>query len=282
MEKKQIGMDDWIVRATQQIKFAPDRSSVAAELREHIEDKIFDIRRIYSDMPEDEAMQRALNQMGDAEEVGRELAKIHTPWLGYLWRASQVLLCAACLFIAFQIWMGIDLWPGFGPTSFYSTGEGVEHYMEKRYPEYYDAKPTELVLPQSVTAGEYHIAVTRAELWGTTEEQPDWKYEREIYLTFEVEYDRFWETPAQFIDRLYAVDDLGNKVLSWREFNEWEGEPAPIHYTKFGGMTYKTPRLCRYEIIIPVPAWEAKYLDVRYDWIGTEISFKFDLTGGAV
>ena len=29
--------------------------------------------------------------MGDPGEIGRELAKIHRPWLGYLWRCSQIL-----------------------------------------------------------------------------------------------------------------------------------------------------------------------------------------------
>ena len=29
--------------------------------------------------------------MGDPEEIGKKLAQIHKPWLGYLWRASRVL-----------------------------------------------------------------------------------------------------------------------------------------------------------------------------------------------
>jgi len=92
VEKKQYGVDDWIVRATQKIKFTPDRLAVAAELREHVEDKLYDLSRIYPDMTEEAAAQRALSQMGDAEEVGEKLAKIHTPWMGWLWRLSQVIL----------------------------------------------------------------------------------------------------------------------------------------------------------------------------------------------
>ena len=39
-------------------------------------------------LPED-AEARALEDMGDPEEIGKELARIHKPWLGYLWRASK-------------------------------------------------------------------------------------------------------------------------------------------------------------------------------------------------
>ena len=37
--------------------------------------------------------------MGDPEEIGKELARIHKPWLGYLWRASQGLAVAALIWL---------------------------------------------------------------------------------------------------------------------------------------------------------------------------------------
>ena len=48
-------------------------------------------------MSRPEAGELALAQMGDPEEIGRELAKIHKPWLGYLWRFSQVLLAVVAV-----------------------------------------------------------------------------------------------------------------------------------------------------------------------------------------
>ena len=270
----------WLTLATEKIKFGADRRAVHAELREHIEDKILDIRRIYPDMTEEAAAKRALSQMGDAVEVGRELAKIHRPWLGYIWRLSQVLLIMVSLYIGFQIWAGVDLWPGFGSTALYSNGEGIERYMEKHYSDYYDSLPIKLHLPVSVTAGEYSISIIDAELWGSKTEQPDWKYEREVYLTFEVEYDRFWESPLLFIQNIYAEDDLGNRVYSNIEFDEWEGIPSDPFYTKFGTRTFNSVRQCRYEILIPIPDWQAKTLYIRYDHMGSDISFALDLTGG--
>ena len=53
----------------------------------HIEDKMADLRRVFPDIPPDEARDRALSAMGDAEELKRELARVHRPWLGWLWTA---------------------------------------------------------------------------------------------------------------------------------------------------------------------------------------------------
>ena len=35
--------------------------------------------------------------MGDPKEIGRALARLHRPWLGWLWRLSQIALAWAVL-----------------------------------------------------------------------------------------------------------------------------------------------------------------------------------------
>lgn len=40
-------------------------------------------------MTREEAESRAIAEMGDAGEIGKELARIHRPWLEYLWTASK-------------------------------------------------------------------------------------------------------------------------------------------------------------------------------------------------
>ena len=82
----------WLDKATEGIQFGPDRKAVRAELDGHLDDKIQDLQRIFPDLSAWEATQMALSGMGDPEEIGRELARIHKPWLGYLWRASQITL----------------------------------------------------------------------------------------------------------------------------------------------------------------------------------------------
>ena len=92
MEQKKEAAAQWLDRATEGIRFGPDRKTVRAELSAHLEDKALDFQRIFPDLTEAEAQERAAAEMGDPEEIGRELAKLHKPWLGYLWRASQITL----------------------------------------------------------------------------------------------------------------------------------------------------------------------------------------------
>lgn len=85
-------MDSWLDIAVSGIRFGPDRRAVRAELAGHMEDKIADLRRIFPDIPEEEARDRALSAMGDPEELKRALAKIYRPWLGWLWQFSRGLM----------------------------------------------------------------------------------------------------------------------------------------------------------------------------------------------
>lgn len=88
MEEKR-NRDSWLDKATGGIRFSPDRRAVRAELEAHLEDKAADLARIFPDMSPEEAQDRALEGMGDPEELGKELARVHRPWLGYLWVASR-------------------------------------------------------------------------------------------------------------------------------------------------------------------------------------------------
>ena len=81
----------WLDTAVSGIRFGPDRRAVRAELEGHIEDKTADLQRIFPDIPESEARDRALAGMGDAEELKISLSKIHKPWLGYSNSAYQEL-----------------------------------------------------------------------------------------------------------------------------------------------------------------------------------------------
>ena len=89
----------WLDRATAGIRFKPDREEVRAELSAHLEDKALDFQRIFPGLTEEEAQERAAAEMGDPMEIGKELARIHKPWLGYLWRASQVLAGGALIWL---------------------------------------------------------------------------------------------------------------------------------------------------------------------------------------
>lgn len=82
----------WLDTAVSGIRFGLDREDVRAELEAHIEDKTIDLMRIFPDMEETEARERALTGMGDPEELKISLAKVHRPWLGRLWMVSRYML----------------------------------------------------------------------------------------------------------------------------------------------------------------------------------------------
>lgn len=82
----------WVDAVCEQVRFQPDRKAIAKELRVHYEDHVKDLLRLGRN-PE-LAAERALAAMGDAQEVGRALDKVHKPWLGWLWEVSRVLALA--------------------------------------------------------------------------------------------------------------------------------------------------------------------------------------------
>ena len=82
----------WVDAVCEQIRFQPDRKAIAAELRVHYEDHVKDLLRL--GRSQELAEERALAAMGDAQEVGRALDKVHKPWLGWLWEMSRALAWA--------------------------------------------------------------------------------------------------------------------------------------------------------------------------------------------
>ena len=89
----------WCDTATRQVRFFWDRSDIAAELTAHYEDHVKDLERIGFD--HDLALERALGAMGDAEEVGRALDRVHKPLLGWLWLVSKVMVPVLALIALF-------------------------------------------------------------------------------------------------------------------------------------------------------------------------------------
>ena len=105
----------WLDTATRGIRFGPDRRAVRAELEEHIEDRTEQLSSWLD--PGSEALEaEALRGMGDAEELGRKLARLHRPWLGWLWYASRALVGILLLVCLLGVGSGIQKWqPGHVP-----------------------------------------------------------------------------------------------------------------------------------------------------------------------
>lgn len=73
--------DNFLNKVCQEIKYKPARRGIAEELELHIEDIKEDYLK--SGIKENEAEEKAVAQMGHAEEIGKKLNKIHKPKLDW-------------------------------------------------------------------------------------------------------------------------------------------------------------------------------------------------------
>lgn len=81
---------NWRATVVAQVRFKPDRAAIQQELTAHYEDHVRDLERLK--YPTELAEKRAVEAMGDPEEIGRALDRVHKPWLGWLWKVSRILL----------------------------------------------------------------------------------------------------------------------------------------------------------------------------------------------
>lgn len=211
MERDQMNGFQWLYIATRGIRFRPDRAAVRRELEAHLEDKQADLRRIFPEMSQEEVERRAVESMGDAWEVRKQLAKIHKPWLGYLWRLSQVLAVLACLWlVSFGLFRGEDAYLG---DDGYSELWDVDNLPgtavmgdqdDRRYLPGDDPRQLlALEIGQTEHVGGQNVSLRRAALW-----QGDNR--RELYLYLRVDTWRFWERGVLREEWMKVTDDRGN------------------------------------------------------------------------
>ena len=249
-------MDDytfqaWLDTAVRGIRFGPDRRAVRAELYGHLEDKIADLRRIFPDLKREEAEDMALSQMGDPDAIGRELARLHRPWLGYLWRASQIVLAAALVWAALLLadYSGYRLWPDQAAQSQWAAEQRAEFSAHRP-----------LVCLTEQTVGQYTLRVRSGELWS----DPD-RGTRASYLRLEVQSTRPWaELNWNMLNHLYAVDDRGNVIPAQNE-----GSAPAVTWERAGT---DGPFRSQIDLVIPLPDPAAEGLVLIYDWLGAGLS----------
>lgn len=201
-----MGMYSWLSIATSGIRFGPDREAVRRELMEHMEDKTADLMRIFPDMTEEEAGERALAGMGDAWELKKELAKVHTPWLGYLWRCTQVLVWGL---LALSLIAALDSAGDLLRNQAYLWKEARQSRVvgralyEDGVPDWEGERLALLQVDGEARLGRSVLSVSRAARWREPERDC-------IYLRLRITWDRPWETNQMSINFLWAEDDLGN------------------------------------------------------------------------
>ena len=197
--------DRWLNTAVSGIRFYVDRNRVRKELEGHLEDKIADLRRIFPDIPEEEAGERALAAMGDAWELKQELARVHRPWLGYLWRCTQVLVWGLLLLSLIAALAS----GGLLEDQVYRWKEARQSravgraLYEDGVPDWEGERLAVLQVDGEARLGRAVISVSRAARWREPEGDC-------LYLRLRVTWDRPWEANYFAINCLRAEDDLGN------------------------------------------------------------------------
>ena len=287
MENTEQGREKWLDIAVEGIRFRPDRAAVRSELAAHLEDKRADLQRIFPDISPEEAESRALKAMGDPEELGRELARIHRPWLGYLWRLSQALCVCMILGVLWGNLNGTNPLDSWFQTSPSWLGAQMEDRQEELERIVFGSEIQFRPLPgqRAVEYRGYTFTVEEGTVWELLGEPPEDRlvpYERAVLLTLRVE----WSRPdqplaAKFSEELWAEDDRGNRYLSYEDYYHGEddmpqwGEPQLLHC----GVLARTPLNCTYEVVLPVLSRETAQVILRYTYGGADLSIPVVLEG---
>ena len=168
---------EWLETAAKGIRFRPDRLAVEAELREHLEDKTADMARIFH-IEGEEAEKEALKRMGDPEEIGKKLAQIHKPWLGYLWTASKWLVVIAFIVALPLLLVKATEWPWISSEwrTNSRTAQEMEYWVTGGSQPHHDAVPhmsSEAFFhpDESLWVGSHRLEMKRAGLWSSGEYQ---------------------------------------------------------------------------------------------------------------
>lgn len=287
MEDRQ-SIQSWLSAAVGGIRFKPDRVEAERELRGHIEDKMADLRRLYPDLLRDEAEKMALDRMGDPEEIGKELAKIHKPWLGWLWRASQIGLAAV---LALSLWTAVPkVWESVrGDADYrqYLEEQGLKNrdrveafYLEGTDPfETGAADRTEddpvrcrlLELVEggaAVRAGHYRLRLAGAALWSLQME--DGTRRQTLFCDLRAAGLPWEPMSLNILRRVSAVDSLGNRypsLVQWSAGRQGE-QPFSINAELDTQVPDPTPLEKRFCLALENLAPGAEWVRLEYSLEG--------------
>ena len=265
----------WLDAATKAIRFGPDRKAVRAELEEHLEDKALDLQRIFPDLTVEEAKERAASEMGEPEKIGKELAKVHKPWLGWLWMFSRVLLVCSVV-LSFFLLLQLALLLLAVPVALLSGGGQEASPAASPVEEQYGDQGTlnylgELEESGAVQAGEYTFTAGPGELWSLTGDGAR-RYVAAVPL--EVRHDR----PGEMLyftvwDRMWAEDGQGSRLPFLSDPPEGEDVGNCVWITEGSRGVFRDS----YTLFLELPSLEAGQVSLRYDRFGVDFTLPISL-----
>ncbi len=272
MKTEKSGVGRWLDGATGGLKFPPDRRAARQELLDHIMDRTEAYRRNFPDMTAGEAERKAVEQMGDPQEVGRALARLHHPWVGFLWYGCRGLLggaaLAVLLLVVLQPKLMNALWDG-----------GISWAVEQADRRFLGLEE-EWTAPAPVELDHHTLTVPRAARIEEKWSRPDTN--QEVYacesaaITLRIRAKLPWDRPGEgdlaIPARLTAVDSHG-KALGldrWTEEDRFEGQ-APILAGRRGVFWQE------YELLLRDLTPGAQWVELDYHFGGTQFKIRVDI-----
>ena len=251
------------------VRFSPDHAAISAELTGHMEEHRDALLERYPDMPLRDAESRAVQAMGDAEELGRWLDQIHNPRLGWfqIW-FRRLVWTLAVLILLFALPRAKEMILNLAaPPNYDGFGIGyvLEHYEE--YDIAADYTPGAVWQYEGYTFSIQRAVVTRSD--------------EALHLSYllKVTHPNPWQRGPEFRAWLWAEDDLGNRYPSRGQQALYQlptsaGDSA-------GNPTAAYPFASYYDLWVGGIDPEANSLTLRFDRYGeTAIYLTLPLKGG--
>ena len=295
----------WTTEACRKIAFLPDRKAMARELTDHFEDHCDALRE--GGMSAADAEELALRAMGDAEEVGEQLAQVYNNIWTRLWRFSRGALWT--LLILFILCRVLTRWTSPYKVDYFDFGHldaGTQAYYSQEALAEYNDDFTDETVGKKMTLTEWTSGTSDAQ---DTYMDFDWSVEKwaRYHEHFEkndlfpeegdppapVESDRcavllrvqdhaLSPTDIDFYNSgFHAVDDQGNRYWS---SGQWYVEPRYGKLTHEWGM-YMCGRVWnRYyvEIRLYNVSKDTEWIELRAGEDENGLRLRIDLTKGEV
>ena len=260
MTERQTGVSvrsiaEWTMRATEYIRFQPDRAVVAEELKASYEDHRDAL--IEAGETRDRASFLALQAMGDPDEAGELLAKVHKPWLGWAWKVSR--WAAVFAVIGMMI-----IWQDYYEYEPYVLSEeGIRSYEIIK----------EGVRNQRFSAGDYRIHVTDWKLLHHLPDDEDKGYFAVILL--DASAPPWLTAPSSMQKYMQAEDNSGTayRNVPYEERpDDATGDPAlePVFELLYAGRSFFTQN---FYFLVHNCDPDAEWIRFSYNHGGTAFSF---------
>ena len=266
------GIEEWIILSTAHIAFPPDRKPVAEEIRASYEDHRAAL--IEAGESEEQASYLALEALGDPNEVGELLAKVHRPWLGWAWKVSRWAAIAASILLFITL---IRIMWGDLPKNYFSTSPPGPVMQA----ELQDGAFTIIrrgTCSKRARIGQYAFCIEDAQILRYRDGGDC------AFVLLNVRYPFWLDAPYGLYRRFTAEDSTGQIYVSGFlldapsgiDMPAWQpsGEPFQHFYKQM-----ERPGAARYWIILLGCSSEAEWVTLKYDYNRYDFSLTVDFKG---